>query len=220
MLRALGHPVSFLGLLVGFVAAVFLVFYVQAWLARLMGDRTSLRGSHDLRRTLDPFGAVAATISTPGWGNVAETNLRSPLRRALTLLAGPAAAAALGLAALGGYLGIGGLRIVLLAGVGPGDVIAGANLPAAQAFLLCAGVEALGVAVLSLVPLPPLTGWRLLLLASSHTLGWQRARYWLEERNIGVIVLLVLLIIPLGGGNPPLVGLVDAIVRPLTGLLA
>jgi hypothetical protein len=220
VLRALGHPISFLGLVVGFVAAVFLLFYAQAWVARLMGDRTALRGSHDLRRALDPFGAVAGTISIPGWGNSAETALRSPLRRAVALLAGPAAAAALGLAALGGYLAAGGMRFLLEAGVGPGDVVGGTRLPAAQAFLLCLGVEALGVAVLSLVPLPPLTGWRLLLLASSHSLGWQRARYWLEERNVGVIALLVLLVFPLGGGRPPLVGLVDAIVRPLTGLLA
>ena len=81
-------------------------------------------------------------------------------------------------------------------------------------------MESIGIAVLSLVPLPPLTGWRLLQLASSNALGWQRARYWLEERNIGVVILLVLLVFPLGGGGPLLVELVDAISRPLTGLLA
>lgn len=216
MLRALGHPISFLGLVAGFLVGIFVLYHAQAWVARLLGDRVALRAGHDLRRAIDPFGAVAAAISVPGWGNVHDNNLRSTGRRAVALLAGPVAAAAVGLAALAGYLALGGPPIE----VGPGDLVGGTAFPAGQAFLLCAGVESIGIAVLSLVPLPPLTGWRLLQLASSNTLGWQRARYWLEERNIGVVILLVLLVFPLGGGGPLLVGLVDTISRPLTGLLA
>ncbi|HEX5495063.1 MAG TPA: hypothetical protein VFX70_10865 [Mycobacteriales bacterium] len=215
MLRTLGHPISFLGLVAGFVVGIFVLHYAQVWVARLLGDRVALRAGHDLRRAIDPFGAVAAAISVPGWGSLADTNLRSTGRRAAALLAGPLAAAAVGLVALAGYLGLGGPPVE----VGPGDLLGGAPFPAAQSFLLCAGVESIGVAVLSLVPLPPLTGWRLLQLASANTLGWQRARYWLEERNIGVVILLVLLIFPLGRSGPLLVELVNAITRPLTGLL-
>lgn len=215
MLRALGHPVSFLGLVVGFLVGIAVLFYAQAWMARLLGDRVPTRAGHDLRRALDPFGAVAAAISVPGWGNAVDTSLRSTARRAVVLLAGPVAAAAVGLAALAGYLAVGGPSL----SAGPGDLESGVSGPPAQAFLLCAGVEAIGIAVLSLVPLPPLTGWRLLQLASSNTLGWQRARYWLEERNIGVVLLLVLLILPLGQRGPLLVELVDTICRALTGLV-
>ncbi|HEY9392342.1 MAG TPA: hypothetical protein VIR27_21525 [Mycobacteriales bacterium] len=215
MLRALGHPISFLGLVVGFLAGIFVLYHAQALTARLLGDRMAARGGRDLRRTVDPFGAVAAAISVPGWGSLPETNLRSTGRRAVVLLMGPVAAAAVGLAALVGYRAVGGPHVV----VGPGDLLGGVPLPAGQTFLLCLGVESLGIAVLSLVPLPPLTGWRLLQLASSHSLGWQRARYWLEERNVGVVILLALLIFPLGRGVPLLVELVDAITRPLTDLV-
>lgn len=219
MLRSLGHPASFAGLVVGFLTAIFVVYFAQAWTARLLRDRSALRGGHDLRRAIDPFGAVAAAIAVPGWGNTVDTQVRSTARKAIVLIAGPIAAAVVGLAALGGYLGAGGPSFVLAVGVGPGNVVEGVPLPAAQAFLLCMGVEALGVAVLSLVPLPPLTGWRLLLLASSNSTGWQRARYWLEERNIGVVILLVLLLFPLGRDGALLVELVDAIVKPMTGLV-
>ena len=214
MLRALGSPPSFAGLLAGFLAAVLVQAYAQASAARLLGDRAAMRRLGGLRRVLDPFGAVAAALAGPGWGVTPELALRSRGRLALALLAGPAAVTVVGLAGVIGYVAVGGSRLVLPF-AGPGSVISGVNLPAAQAALLTFGVQSLAMAVLALVPLPPLPGWRLLELASTGSTGWQRARHYLVENNLGVLALLILLILPLGGGRPLLVVILDTVVTSL-----
>lgn len=201
----------------GFLVAVAVNGLAQAAAARALGDR---RAGYDLRRRpvnlLDPFGAVAAVLVGPGWGTTREMSLRRRGRRVVAQLAGPVATLLLGGIAVFGYLAAGGPRL-LLSVVGPLNVIRGLPLPAGQAFLLAAGVEALAVGVLALVPLPPLTGWRVLMQFAGRSLGWQRARLYLEERNFGVLALLVLLILPIGVGGPLLLDFVDAIVRALIG---
>jgi hypothetical protein len=214
MLRALGSVPSFLGLLVGFMAAVAVHAYSQAAMARLLGDRGALRRIGGLRRVLDPFGAVAAALAGPGWGVTPEIPLRSRGRLAIALLAGPVAVALLGAAALVGFVLVGG-PAAALPGSGPSSVIDGVDAPAAQAFFVSLGLEALGMAVLSLVPLPPLPGWRLLELASTGSLGWQRARHYLVDNNLGVLALLILLVLPLGGSHPLLISILDTAVGSL-----
>jgi hypothetical protein len=214
MLRALGSPPAFLGLLVGFLVALVVQAYAQAGTARLLGDRAAVRRVGGLRRVLDPFGAVAAVLSGPGWGVTPEIPLRSRGRLAIALLAGPVAVAMVGAVALLGYVVAGGYRPGL-AGAGVTDVLGGVHLPAGQAFLVSFGLEALSMAVLALVPLPPLPGWRLLELASTGSLGWQRARHYLVDNNLGVLALLVLLILPLGGSHPPLLIILDNVTGSL-----
>lgn len=219
MLRALGSPVSFLGLLAGFLIAVIVQAYAQAGVARLLGDRAAVRRIGGVRRLLDPFGAVAAVLAGPGWGVTPEIPLRSRGRIAVTLLAGPVAVALAGGAALVGWVLAGGDR-ASLAGAGVSSVIDGVSGPAAQAFLVSLGLEALGMAVLALVPLPPLPGWHLLELASTGSLGWQRARHYLVDLNLGVLALLILLILPLGGGHPPLLTILDNVLGSLLTAVA
>jgi hypothetical protein len=211
MLRALGSPPSFLGLLVGFLAAMVVQAYAQAGAARLLGDRAAMRRVGDLRRVIDPFGAVAAVLAGPGWGVTPEIPLRSRGRLAVALLAGPVAVALVGAVALLGYVAAGGYGPGL-ANAGLTDVLGGVPLPAAQAFLVSLGLEALSMAVLALVPLPPLPGWRLLELASTGSLGWQRARHYLVDNNLGVLALLILLILPLGGTHAPLLIILNTVV--------
>jgi hypothetical protein len=129
-------------------------------------------------------------------------------------------AGVVGAAGIVGYLAAGGPRFVL-------EVVRLADLlqnrvtgPAAQMFALSFGIEALAVGVLSLVPLPPLTGWRILMLFSGRSIGWQRAKEYLEERNFGVVALLVLLLVPLGVGGPILLELVDWAIGLLLGVAA
>jgi hypothetical protein len=208
VLRALGTPPAFLGLLVGFLLAVVLQAYTQAAAARSLGDRAAFRRLGGVRRVLDPFGAVAAALGGVGWGVTPEIPLRSRGRLALALLAGPVAVAAAGVLALLVFVLVGGPAGVLT-GTGPGTVLAGIDGPAAQLFFLALGLELLGMAVLALVPLPPLPGWRLLELASTGSVGWQRAREYLVEKNLGVLALLILLILPLGGSAPLLLAIVD-----------
>jgi hypothetical protein len=229
MLRALGHPLAFLGMLIGFLLAVAVQAYVQVSCARALGDRPAFRrvfGDRlarrrvgDLRRVLDPFGAVAAALGGLGWGVTPDIQLRSRGRIALALLAGPVAVAVLGGLAVLGFVLVGGPPD-FLPGRGPGAVLSGVDGPAAQLFFLGLGMELLGIAVLALVPLPPLPGWRLLELASTGSVGWQRAREYLVERNLGVLALLVLLILPLGGSTPLLLNIVDTVVGSLLNLAA
>jgi len=214
VLRALGTPPAFLGLLVGFLLAVVLQAYTQAAAARSLGDRAAFRRLGGVRRVLDPFGAVAAALGGVGWGVTPEIPLRSRGRLALALLAGPVAVAAAGLLALLVFVLVGGPAGVL-PGTGPGTVLGGIDGPAAQLFFLALGLELLGVAVLALVPLPPLPGWRLLELASTGSVGWQRAREYLVEKNLGVLALLILLILPLGGSAPLLLAIVDTAIGSL-----
>jgi hypothetical protein len=214
MLRALGSPPAFLGLLVGYLVALVVQAYAQAGTARLLGDRAAVRRVGGLRRVLDPFGAVAAVLAGPGWGVTPEIPLRSRGRLAIALLAGPVAVAMVGAAALLGYVAAGGSRAAL-AGAGLSDVLGGVHLPAGQAFLVSLGLEALSMAVLALVPLPPLPGWRMLELASTGSMGWQRARHYLVDNNLGVLALLVLLILPLGGSHPPLLLILDNVIGSL-----
>jgi hypothetical protein len=217
VLRALGTPLSFFGLLAGFLLGVVVQAYASASAARALGDRAALRRLGGVRRVLDPFGAVAAALGGLGWGVIPEMPLRSRGRLALALLAGPVAVALCGAVALVLFLLVGGQRFAL-AQVGLEAVISGVSGPPAQQFFYSLGLELLGIAVLSLVPLPPLPGWRLLELASTGSMGWQRAREYLVEKNLGVLALLVLLILPLGGSAPLLLVIVDRAVSSLLDL--
>ncbi len=224
MLRALGSPAVFLGLLVGFLLAVTVQAYVAASAARIFGDRPafrrvfgdrpSLRRMGDLRRVLDPFGAVAAALGGLGWGVTPDIPLRSRGRLAVALLAGPVAVAVLGALALGGFVLVGGSASAL-PGVGPGSVLGDVEGPAGPLFFLGLGLELLGMAVLSLVPLPPLPGGSALFAVAPRTLGWQKAHHQLVERNIGTAVLLALLLIPLGGPQALLPTVLDSVLDPL-----
>jgi hypothetical protein len=221
VLRALAHPVTFLGMLAGFLLAILAHAVAQAVAARTYGDRHAVREVRRPQRVVDPFGAVAAAIAGPGWGVTRELPLRarSRGRQVLLLLAGPIASLVVGYLGILGFLVIGGPRFALDA-VRLTDLLRGGiDGPAGQLFALSFGIEALAVGVLSLVPLPPLTGWRILLLFSGRTTGWQRAREYLEERNFGVLALLVLLLLPLGVGGPILLELIDWVVGLLLGVL-
>jgi Zn-dependent protease len=85
---------------------------------------------------------------------------------------------------------------------------------AKDALFLVAVVQLL-VGVISLIPLPPLEGGRLLFLFTPKTGGWQKAEYNLAERNIGLIIVLVGLIRISGGLTPPFAYLGDVIARAL-----
>jgi hypothetical protein len=219
VLRAIGSPVTLLGLLLGFLLAVAVQAYVQAATARALGDRAAFRRLGGIRRVLDPFGAVAAALAGPGWGVTPEIPLRSRGRLALALLSGPVAVAALGVFALLTFVLVGGPREAL-PGTALSTVLHGVDGDPAPVFFYALGLELLGMAVLSLVPLPPLPGWRLLELASTGSVGWQRAREYLVEKNLGVLALLILLILPLGGSTPLLLAIIDSAVGSLLDIAA
>ena len=220
MLYALGAPVSLVLLVLSFVVAATLHGWVQAAVATRSGDRRPAlagRTRPDPRRHVDPFGAVAAAISGIGWARPVELPDRRR-RGALVavLLSGAVANLVVGLAALvafrlaGGALAFPSVQL-LQHGTGGGDLLLRA--------LALFGLMNVFVGALSLVPLPPLDGGRLLFALGPRTSGWQKAEYQLDERNIGVAVVLALLLIPLGGPQALLPVLLDTVVGPLVDVV-
>ena len=219
MLYALGDPVSLLILLASFLVAVTLHGWVQALVAARTGDRRPAaegRTRPDPRRHVDPFGAVAAAIAGVGWAKPLDPPQRHR-RGALVavLLSGAVVNVLVGLAALVGFRAAGGAvrgtsTDQLQSGVGGDDVLLRA--------LLLFGLVNLFTGVLSLVPLPPLDGGRLLFALGPRSLGWQKAEHQLDERNIGLAVVLALLLIPLAG-PPLLLFVLDTLVGPLADLV-
>lgn len=220
MLYALGDPVSLVLLLASFVVAVTLHGWVQSLVAVRAGLRAPAaegRTKPDPRRQLDPFGAVSAAIAGIGWAKPVDPPDRRR-RGALVrvLLSGAAANLVVGLGVLA-VLGVlyGGLWTsapsrILQAGL-DGDLGARA--------LLYLGLANLMTGLLSLVPVPPLDGGRLLFGLAPRTPGWQKAEYQLDERNIGIAVLLALMLIPLGGPQALLPTILDTLAGPIVRLV-
>lgn len=228
MLFALAHPVALAGLLAGFAVGITVHGVLQSALAARFGDRAPSatgRSRADPRRHLDPFGAVAAAIAGVGWGrqvNLDRRRFRSRAGYSAVIVAGPLANLALGAGALGAYRLIGG-NAELLAAVTLGSALQpadGVGLPAAETLLLLFGLCNVAVGLLTLVPLPPLDGGRLLFAYAPRTAGWMRAEYVLAEQNWGVGILLVLLLVPLVGRLPLLLVVLDALASPLLRALA
>ena len=220
MLYALRDPVSLVLLVLSFLVAATLHGWVQAVVAARTGDRRAAMAGRtrlDPRRHLDPFGAVAAAIAGVGWARpVDPPNRRRRGALVAVLLSGAVANLVAGFAALVAFRLAGGTLPfasvgMLQAGVRGEDVLLRA--------LLLFGLMNVFVGALSLVPLPPLDGGRLLFALAPRTAGWQKAEYHLDERNIGIAVVLALLLIPLGGPQALLPVLLDTIVSPLVTLV-
>ncbi|HWB66320.1 MAG TPA: hypothetical protein VG708_05795 [Mycobacteriales bacterium] len=222
MLYALRQPAVLLGLALGFVAGSALrVQLVQAvagipGIRRIGGRRwrIELRRFGRSRRWLDPFGAVAAVLTGVGWGPTVEA---SRGRRYVVAAAAVLAHAALTAAGIAGFLAAGGLH-GLFPFVDTAAVLHGSSSIAtstAQRVCLGFGIENLGCALLSLVPIPPLELGTALWSSLPRTPGSRRMAYHLLHEQWGVAVLLVLLLVPLGGSQPPLLALLGAIGDPI-----
>lgn len=213
MLYALRDPLSFVVLALSFVVAVTLAGWVGSLAAgreaRLEDPR---RRRPDPRAHVDPFGAVAAALTGVGWARPVPLPYRGAARVALAgplVLLGVGAGLLIGVGLLEGQVSAG--TAVLQAGVDGGPLLA--------RVLLLAGLVHLFVGLLSLLPLPPLDGGRLLFARSPRTPGWQKAELYLVEKNLGVVALLVLLLLPLAGQQPLLLALLTAVGEPLVRLL-
>lgn len=202
MLFLLREPEMLLALALSLLVAIVAHSVVQAAVARSVGDRAPAatgRLNPDPRRHFEPFGVIAMLLAGVGWNKPVpfqEPRFRGSRGRfTLAVLSGPLTnlvLATLGLVALK-LLDQGGFASTERFLVADQDGIGFAELLAYQF-----AVTNAAVAALTILPLPPLDGARLLWVYAPRTLGWQNARYQLEERNIG-LGISVLLMLPLFG---------------------
>jgi len=233
VLYALRFPFSFAVLVVAFVVGLWLRGTAQrlisgqrrpAW-ARKAARRRSLMW---LKPFVDPYGTLAAVIGGPGWGSPVEVNAsrsRPGGKVVAQLLAGPVVLCAFGIAALAAFRSWTGLTFRggdgLLEQALHGELFADGHLRYAigyaQVALFLAGVQWLVMGVLAILPIPPLDGGKLLFSLAPRSMGWQRARYRLDDENWGVLLLLVVSVIALPA--PILLSVLGAILDPVIRLL-
>jgi len=212
VLFALRTPVAFAALLVAFLLALCLRAIAIRLAARSLGlaDRHESIGPR-LREDVDPFGAVGAAIAGVGWGKILSVDdiprFRGRGRAAMVFLAGPLVNIVLGEILFGAY-------VVAFPGsdlsLSPGSVLLGVDGPAGQVVLLSLGVGLLSFGVLGLIPIPPLDGFGIMYNAVRRpgaSLQWMRL--WFEEKNVGVVILVVCCLFPIPG--PILLHIVDAL---------
>ncbi|MEV0899674.1 hypothetical protein [Actinoplanes sp. NPDC049802] len=212
MLFALGEPVAFAALLAAFLLALWLRTAAMRFTARTVGlaeRRQSLRLRP--REDIDPFGAVAVAVGGAGWGRSVSVDevsrWRGRGRAAAVFAAGPVACI------LAGEVVIAGYALAFpdnqLDGLSLGTVLFGAGfLPYAQQVVLSLGVGLLAFGLLALIPIPPLDGFGILWNALRHPgAGMNWMRLWFEDKNIGVLILLICAFFPTG--YPILIVIID-----------
>jgi Zn-dependent protease len=201
LLFALGEPVAFVALVAAFVLALVLRAVAIRLCARTLGmvDRRESIGPR-LREDIDPFGAVAAAIGGQGWGKVISVDEihrgHGRGRAAAVFLSGPLVCI---LAAQFFFLGYAlTTPLNVLGYLQPSDVLHGMPLPVGEQALLSFAVGLLTFGLLALIPIPPLDGFGALWSAMRRPgPGMQWMRLWFEEKNLGVLILLICCFFPL-----------------------
>lgn len=211
MLWALGQPAAAVGLAVGFLLGLGLRVLAQRLTA--VGQRVwpyRVVTPHP-RLDVDPIGAVAAVLGGTGWGcGVRPEGMR--LRTGAVVLAGPLAVLAGSQTLLLGYAASYPAQRAVLALNHPSDVLRGVVAPTMAAQLvLSAAVGMLSFALLALLPLPPLDGFRLVRLIFTDGTA---APSVLVDR-LGGLGLLLGVAIPVAGGLPLVVLALDVVGTPL-----
>ncbi|AEV87214.1 hypothetical protein ACWT_6200 [Actinoplanes sp. SE50] len=216
MLFALGTPVAFAALVVSFIAAVMLRAVAIRFTARTVGlAERGDRLTPSLRHDLDPFGAVGAALGGMGWGKILTVDdvprWRGRGRAAAVFAAGPVACILAGelLVAAFALISADDFRFQSLT---VGMVLHGVDgpLPYGQQVLLSFGVGLLAFGLLALIPIPPLDGFGILYNAiprPGHGMQWMRL--WFEDKNIGVLLLLIFSLFP--GGYPLVLMILDVL---------
>ena len=220
MLFYLDRPAILLGIAIALYIGVIAHDVAQVFAAQALGDPLPRRSG---RLTLNPqphvtvFSVVAMVIVGVGWAEpipMSDHWRRLRYKISAAVLAGPLAYAILAALSL---LALRGLKAITVSG---GDRVGdfasnlpfGALLVAAMAYTFC------GLCVVSLIPIPPTDGGRILFTLGPNSPGWSNARYQLQERNFGLAILLALLMLPiLFPGFPSVVGqLAPALYRGLS----
>ncbi|AGZ44234.1 hypothetical protein [Actinoplanes friuliensis] len=201
MLFALGEPVAFVALVGAFLLGLLL---------RAVAIRVTARALHlterrepvapRLREDIDPFGAVAAAVGGMGWGKTISVDeiprYQGRGRAALVFASGPIVCILVAQLLFLAYVLL--FPDNYLSALNMSDVLRGFTLPLAEQVLLCLAVGLLAFGLLALIPMPPLDGFGILWSAQKQPgPGMQGYRLWFEDKNIGVLILLVCCFFPL-----------------------
>jgi Zn-dependent protease len=209
VLYDLAHPLTLLGVVLALVIGVTAHNLAQVGVARALGDATPrLRGfaTVNLRRNINIYGLIAMLIVRYGWGFAEAVPMRDRYwtrrtRISLALAAGPIA-----------YLALCVLAVAALRGALSAGLVNGVQIAAGAAETLA------GLFIVSLLPVPPLDLGRIILTLAPPTRGWQQARHHLEERNLGLVIALAVLLLPTL--LPVLPSVVGELAAPLLSHLA
>jgi Zn-dependent protease len=195
---------ALLALVIGFVAHD----ATQVFAARLGGDpsaRRSGRLAMNPKLMFSPYSVVPILLSQPplAWTQPVPMNEYFRSRRwrvAAAVLAGPVAYLLLAVICRW-VLALMTTDATLLQIVISGHASFGWRVVGFASKTLTA------LFVLSVLPTPPLDGGRILFLLAPQTAGWQKARYQLVDRNFGLLIVLLVLLLPsLLSGFPDIVG--------------
>ncbi|WP_250281875.1 MULTISPECIES: Zn-dependent membrane protease [unclassified Frankia] len=224
MLFYLAEPAALLGIALALLIGIYAHDGAQVLAARLLRDPSPLRAGRltaSLKHRVSPFSAVAMLISGVGWTEPIPMNDVWRKRRfhvAVAVLAGPLAYLLLAFVAIVGFKFVS--EPFLLA---EGDRLL--EVDHADSFLaqllLGMAVTFGSLLILSLVPVPPADGGRVLFLLGPQSPSWHRAHYQLRENNVGIVILLVILLLPvLFVSFPSVVGqLILPLLRGLGGIV-
>jgi hypothetical protein len=217
VLFALGHPPALVGLLLGFVVGVFAAGFVQS-----RSPSARLRGRARFTRFVDPFGAIAAALGGIGWSVQPDIGRwrRGPARRRAILRCLAVPLIHLVLAAIGyGVLIAIGHRTV--AAMPPRVVLygLGGGVSFIDMTLLGFGVVNLTMALLHVMPVPPMALGRIIALLAPPSSGWQRAEHELVDNNWGIGILLALSL-PIFSGVAVSATLTSMIAQPILNAVA
>ncbi|WP_322747472.1 MULTISPECIES: Zn-dependent membrane protease [unclassified Frankia] len=221
MLFHLAEPAALLGIVLALLIGIYAHDTAQVLVARLLQDRGPLRSGRltaSLKDRVSPFSAVAMIIAGVGWTEPIPMNDVWRKRRfhvAVAVLAGPLAYLVLAFVAIIGFkfvsqplIIVEGTRIVELAGAGGFSA----------KLVLWLAVTFASLFIVSLIPIPPADGGRVLFGLGPQSPSWRKAEYQLRENNVGIVILLVAILLPkLFLGFP---SVVDQLVLPLLGGLA
>jgi hypothetical protein len=219
MLFALRQPAVFLGLVLGFAVGMIAVVGATRLLDR--NSRYSAPFWHP-KSWLDPYSAVAALLAGVGWAPRPEVRRgfgRSQHRQLWTVAAiSLLVPAALGAAGIAAYAAAAPLDLLpfmdsysVLHGFQPFASETG------QRIALGFGIENLAIAVLSVIPIPPLPTGVAFWTVVPRTPGMRQFAYRMLEEHWGIAALLVFFLIQLGGDGPLLLVLItnltDAVIQ-------
>lgn len=215
MLFVLDKPALLLGIIAALYLGVVIGSGATVLTAKLLGDPMGMREG---RLSLNPvrhvqiYSAVSMVLAGYGWAEQVPLNDRWRARRfhvTAAVLARPLIYAALSFGATAAAHAVS----VPVYGVVTDRIPEAVALTSPThtsfpaALLLQMGVTFAALCVISLIPLPPTDLGRVIFTLGGNSMGWQKARYQLEERNIGLVIVLALLLLPVAfTGFPSWVG--------------